>query len=78
MLCENFFLDGQETGFTRDVLLPAVERIRREYGIKPLIVPLQNPAVAEETIWWCHPPDVEEHLLATLGPEYAGDRPRKR
>lgn len=78
VLCENFFLDGQETGFTRDILLPAVERIRLEYGIKPLIVPLLDPAVAEETTWWCHPAEVEAHLLATLGPEYAGHRPRKR
>lgn len=78
VLCENFFLGGQETDFTRNVLLPAVERIRQKYGIKPLIVPLLDPAVAEETTWWCHPAEVEESLLSTLGPEYAGHRPRKR
>ncbi len=47
ILFENFLITGPESEFTRDVLLPAIEKVTKITGLKPLIVPI-SPIETED------------------------------
>lgn len=55
ILFENFMLDDKEVGFTRDVFLPALIRLRREIGFKPLIVALEATTIEGDKFWMSYP-----------------------
>lgn len=57
--------DGKETGFTKEVVGPALDRIEAQFGLKPLIVRLYPEEQIDDEVfyWWSYPPDINEYLL---------------
>lgn len=55
VLFENFLLSKDEEGeFTRNIVLPAIEKVIRATGIKPLIVPLSPLEIETDDLWYYH------------------------
>jgi hypothetical protein len=62
--------DSYEDEFTQTVILPAIEKIERNFGIKPLIV-RSYPAYMDDDdydFWLSYPPQVNEYII-----QYAKD-----
>lgn len=57
--------DPNEDQFTRDVIYPNIERIEKQFGVRPLIVQLYPPnqTSLEDFYWWSYPPHVNEYLV---------------
>lgn len=55
ILFENFYPNGVETQFTRDVVLPSIMEITKETGMKPLIVTLAPTEIEGDQFWQSHP-----------------------
>lgn len=55
----------RENVFTQEVILPNVERVTREFGLKPLIVEHYPPDQTDEEsfYWYCYPPHVNAWLV---------------
>jgi hypothetical protein len=62
--------DHAEDVFTRNIVFPALEKIEKNFGIKPLIIRLypENQTDEEDFYWWCYPSDVNVSLI-----EYANN-----
>jgi hypothetical protein len=62
-----FFLDEDESenGFTNTVVLPALEKIKNKFGLKPLIIRLypQNQNDNEDFYWFSYPSNINEYLI---------------
>ena len=69
VLFERFILspeeDKKEAIFTNEVILPIFEKIKRKFGIKPLIVRLypENQSEEEDFFWWCYPSNVNDYII---------------
>jgi hypothetical protein len=73
ILFENFHTAGQETAFTRNIILPALESIRARFGLSPLIVPLVPLEKEQDSRWSWYPSDfraLAEQALETAGRSY--------
>jgi len=57
--------DETEDAFTNGVVLPALEKINLNFGIKPLIVRLypENQSSEENFYWWCYPQIVNKWIV---------------
>ena len=57
--------DPNEDRFTHEVIYPNIERIEKEFGLRPLIVQLYPPdqTSEEDFYWWSYPPQVNEYLV---------------
>ena len=57
--------DKTEDVFTNGVVVPAIEKIKQKFGIKPLIVRLypKNQSAEEDFYWWCYPPQVNAYII---------------
>lgn len=57
--------DPRDDRFTHEVLYPNIERIEKEFGLRPLIVQLYPPdqTPEEDFYWWSYPPQVNEYLV---------------
>jgi hypothetical protein len=56
ILFENFLpTSAKESGFTRDVILPAFRELERESGYRPLIVTLDPSSLEGHKFWLSHP-----------------------
>lgn len=57
--------DPRDDQFTHEIIYPNLERIEREFGLKPLIVQLYPPdqRPEEDFYWWSYPPHVNEYLV---------------
>lgn len=55
ILFENVMLNDQERSFTAQVFLPAFISVYRQFGFKPLIVPLAPTDIEESPFWMCYP-----------------------
>lgn len=62
ILFENFLDDGDEGIFTREIVLPAIQKVTEHFGLKPLIVRLL-PEETEADPYWCWYPG---HLEAEV------------
>ena len=62
VLFDNFLISGKETGFTRGVILPAIEGVLNLMGAKPLIVPLGPFDNEAEEYWVHHHPTVKDFI----------------
>ncbi|OGI88526.1 hypothetical protein A2995_00010 [Candidatus Nomurabacteria bacterium RIFCSPLOWO2_01_FULL_33_24] len=62
ILFENFLaLKGDtEAKFTKDVVLPALEKVINLTGVKPLIVPLEPIDIETDNFWYYHLPIVKK------------------
>ena len=58
--------DEREVAFTREVVAPAMDRLEKEFGLRPLIVRLfpEQQDEDEDFYWWSYPPHVNEYLLS--------------
>ena len=66
ILFENFLGEGEEEVFTRTIVIPAIQRVKNHFGLKPLIVRLL-PAVSEADQYWCwYPGHLEAEVKALL------------
>jgi len=64
VLFEDFVTDGSEARFTKEIMLPAFEKVQASFGLKPLIVSLV-PDLADE-YWWCYPEYIEAEVAKCL------------
>jgi len=57
--------DEKEDVFTSNVVLPALEKIERKFGLKPLIVRLypENQTDEEDFFWWCYPSGANRSII---------------
>jgi len=56
ILFENYLLnDSKERKFIEEIIMPSVEFIKKEFGLKPLIVRLIPRSEEESKYWWCYP-----------------------
>ncbi len=55
ILFENFLLDGKEMSFTKEIILPCIQEIIQELGVKPLIVALSPTEVEIDKFWFSYP-----------------------
>jgi len=63
ILFENYLLNNKrEKKFIEDVLLPAFEFVYKEFGLKPLIVPLVPREDEDNKCWWCYPEHIKNDL----------------
>jgi len=52
ILFENFLLTGNEKKFTKEIILPAFEKVINLTGLKPIIVPLEPIDLEEDESWY--------------------------
>ncbi|MEK7530672.1 MAG: hypothetical protein AAB573_02295 [Patescibacteria group bacterium] len=62
ILFENFLTSKNEKNFTERLVVPAFERIVDEFGLKPLVVPLEPVEVEDESYWNFYPAEVQDQL----------------
>lgn len=59
ILFENFLrLKNSEGDFTKNTVLPAIEKVMNLAGVKPLIVPLEPLDLETDNRWYHHSPEV--------------------
>jgi len=68
VLFESYVTDGsdeREVAFTRDVVIPTIDRLEEEYGFRPLIMRAfpENQEDHEDFYWWSYPPHVNSYIL---------------
>jgi len=67
VLFETFITDesDSEGGFTRDIIIPAIGRIKERFGVTPIIVSVypDEQSTAEDFYWWSYPPHVNNYIL---------------
>lgn len=66
ILFENFVTNEYEQEFAENVVYPAINKIQKEFALKPLIVPLL-PLEQWPTKHWCCYPDIVEQEILTRG-----------
>ncbi|MBU0721915.1 hypothetical protein KKA93_00445 [Patescibacteria group bacterium] len=64
ILFENFLSskDDAETEFTKEVVLPALEKVINLTGVKPLIVSLEPLDLEANNFWYYHLPVIENYI----------------
>ena len=67
ILFENFLIDNKEEKFTNEIVMPAFLKIKKYFGIKPLIVPLVPQNEASDKYWWCYPEYIEKEIIKEHG-----------
>lgn len=60
ILFENFLLDKSEIEFTKNVFIPAFEKVEKLFGIKPLIVALNPTDIEGSDFWNSYPQQIED------------------
>ena len=57
--------DAEEDVFTKNVVLPALEKIKQKFGIKPLIIRLypKDQTEEEDFYWWCYPSKINNYII---------------
>jgi hypothetical protein len=71
ILFENFFIesyDEYENMFTKECIMPVIDKIKRNYGIEPIIVKIYPEAKEhnDESFWWMFPDHINNHLMDYL------------
>lgn len=64
ILFDNFLNSGQETDFTKKIVMPAFKMLEDMFGAKPLIVKLL-PSESENDEYWTYYPDSLENEAST-------------
>jgi len=62
ILFENFSADEKEKHFTNEVILPAMNKVKEHFGVKPLIVQLVPQHEISDRYWWCYPDYIEKEI----------------
>jgi len=63
-----FFLfeeDERENYFTNNIIFPAIEKIEKEFGLKPIVVRLypKDQTEEEDFYWWSYPPNLNDYII---------------
>jgi hypothetical protein len=66
VLVEEFQFEGREAAFTREVVIPAFERVRTQFGVTPLIVKLAPSNHKENPHWWYYPEHTREVMKRVI------------
>ena len=61
VLFENFLLNKGLENFAFEVVMPAVLKLEKKFGIKPLIVPLSPMDEQSNLYWWCYPETIKKY-----------------
>lgn len=59
ILFENFLINGSESEFTKDIVLPAIEHVMNLTGVKPLIVPIGPLDMDDDDYWFYYQSDIK-------------------
>lgn len=62
VLFENYLTNKHEKKFLDQVLFPAFELVKKEFGLKPLIVPISPQDEADNKYWWCYPEAIKTFI----------------
>jgi hypothetical protein len=63
ILFENYILnDKNEKKFIEDVLIPAFLSVKKEFNLKPLIVPVSPMEEECDKKWWCYSKKVKDFI----------------
>lgn len=77
ILFENFLDDGDEGIFTREIVLPAIQKVTEHFGLKPLIVRLL-PEETEADPYWCwYPGHLEAEVKKLINGSSVGQVPEQ-
>lgn len=61
ILFENFLISKDSEGnFTKEVVLPAIEKVINLVGVRPLLVPLEPLDLETDKLWYYHLPKTRE------------------
>lgn len=60
ILFENFLLDGPESDFTKNVVLPSIESVFNLTGVKPLIVPIAPMETETDGHWISYKENIKD------------------
>lgn len=71
ILFDNFLNSGQETNFTKTVVMPAFETLEKIFGVKPLIVKLFLPENENDDYWTWYPGTMESATIPSLNETHA-------
>lgn len=68
ILFENFFItsnDKYENLFTKECIIPIINRIKLNYGLDPIIVKIfpETKNDSDELYWWSFPHHINEYLI---------------
>ncbi len=68
VLFETFSFDEREkdeAGFVENVVLPNIDRVEKEFELRPLIVRLypENQTDNEDFFWWSYPPHINDYII---------------
>lgn len=59
VLFENIENNEREDKFFNEIFLPAVDFIKKEFGLKPLIMPIAPPDDIGNIYWWSYPENIK-------------------
>jgi hypothetical protein len=62
ILFETYLFDPSEITFSRDIVLPAFCRVKEQFGIRPLITPLDPPGQEGDEYWTLYPAHLRQHV----------------
>lgn len=71
ILFENYLLNNEEKTFTLKKVLPALEKIKKIFGISPLIVPLQPFSSENDPYWYYYNGKISTILENYLSEKHA-------
>lgn len=60
ILFESFLLNGEETDFTKNIVLPAIQNVLDLTGLKPLIVPIGPIDLETDQHWISYHPKIKD------------------
>ena len=66
VLFENFHTEGREMAFNQKIIWPAVKKIKKEFGFKPLIVPIVSIEDERDPYWTWYPGHLEIEVTTLL------------
>jgi hypothetical protein len=62
ILFQNFLLNKNESDFTKNIFLPALQNAINLTGLKPLIVPLTDIQNEEDLLWYFYDIKIKKHI----------------
>jgi len=62
ILFENFMPLRSESAFTKDIIVPAFERLKNRYGVEPLIIRLLPENEEMRLFWDAYPKKIKKHI----------------
>jgi len=62
ILFETYLFNSSEIAFTREVVLSAFCRVKEQFGIRPLITPLDPPEQEGDEYWTLYPSHLRRHV----------------